>query len=87
MRLHILGCTMIKQVWLNPPATFLTTISAIALSGVLLAGCVTDDAYARQLCLDKGIAAGNTAYGDCVTEQKAWIEKDRRHNVRFRPND
>ena len=72
---------------LNPPAALLRTISAIALSGILLAGCVTDDTYARQLCLDKGIAHGSTAYGDCVTAQKAWIEEDRRDNVRFRPND
>ena len=87
MRPDTLGCTMNELVLPNPNATLLTTISAITLSSILLAGCVTDDAYARRLCLDKGIAESGAAYGDCITEQKAWIEEDRRHNVRFRPND
>ena len=55
---------MNKEVLPTPPASLLTLISAVALSGILLAGCVTDDAYARQICLDKGIAEGGATYGD-----------------------
>ena len=77
---------MNKHVLPNPPARLLTAFSAVALGGFILVGCVTDDQYARQLCLDKGVAENSGGYSDCITAQHAWIEADRRENVRFRPN-
>ena len=78
---------MNKKYSSRQTGSLVTVISAAAMSGVLLAGCVTDDEYARQLCLDKGIVENGQGYSDCITAQRAWIEEDRRHNVRFRPND
>ena len=45
------------------------------ISSALLAGCITNDDYARQICLEKGVTDGTGAYSDCVTAQKAWIEE------------
>ena len=63
----------------HPPANRsrrpLATISAVLISSVLLAGCITNDDYARQICLEKGVTDGTGAYSDCVTAQKAWIEE------------
>lgn len=65
----------------------LTAFPVVTSLAVILTGCVTDDEYARQLCLNKGIAQDSAGYSDCLVTQKAWIEEDRRNAVRFRPND
>ena len=77
---------MNTQISPRPTGSLLTAFSAVALSGFLLASCTTDDEYARQLCLDKGIAASASAYSDCVGEQKDWIEYNRRRFSTSRPN-
>ena len=64
----------------------LTTISAVAISGFLLAGCVTNDEYARQICLEKGVTDGGGAYSDCVIAQRAWIEEWQRRTSSSKPN-
>lgn len=66
---------MIAFATANRSKTILTTISAVTISGLLLAGCVTNDDYARQICLEKGVTDGTGAYSDCVTAQRAWIEE------------
>tara|TARA_B100000676_G_C17566356_1_gene574886 strand:- start:39 stop:197 length:159 start_codon:yes stop_codon:yes gene_type:complete len=37
----------------------LNVISAVLMSAFLLSGCVTNDQYSRQICLDKGIMDGS----------------------------
>ena len=51
----------------------LAILSAALMSAFVLSGCVTTDQYASQICLDKGIAAGSTAFNNCVAEQRASI--------------
>tara|TARA_A100001037_G_scaffold227246_1_gene205222 strand:+ start:2668 stop:2904 length:237 start_codon:yes stop_codon:yes gene_type:complete len=65
----------------------LNVVSAVLMSAFLLSGCVTNDQYTQQICLDKDITDGSAGYSDCIATQTAWIEEDRRNNVRFRPND
>jgi len=66
---------MIKSSLARRAGSPLTVISAVTISGLLLAGCVTNDDYARQICLEKGVTDGTGAYSDCVTAQRAWIEE------------
>lgn len=65
----------------------LATLAATLVSGIVLAGCVTNDEYVRQLCLDKGIAMDSDAFSDCVVAQKASLYQDRRRSVFAGPND
>ena len=64
----------------------LALLSAAMMGAFVLSGCVTDDRYTRQLCLDKGIAAGTSAYSDCVSEQKASIAYWNERFDAYRPN-
>ena len=66
---------MIARATVNRSRTIFTTISAVAMSGLLLVGCVTNDDYARQICLEKGVTDGTGTYSDCITAQRAWIEE------------
>jgi hypothetical protein len=45
-----------------------------ALAVLDLSACVTDEEYARQLCLQSGVASGSSGYESCLSEQRNWIE-------------
>ena len=62
---------MIKSSLARRAGSPLTVISTVTISGLLLARCVTNDDYARQICLEKGVTGGTGAYSDCVTAQRA----------------
>jgi len=64
----------------------LGTLSAVTISGFLLASCITNDEYARQICLEKGLTGGGSAYSDCLTAQRAWIEDWQSRTSSSKPN-
>ena len=74
-----------------PPITnhfrgILGTLSAATISGFLLASCITNDEYAHQICLEKGLTDGSGTYSDCLTAQRAWIEDWQSRNSSSKPN-
>lgn len=65
----------------RPAARLLVRAVLPVLALFALNACVTDEEYARQLCLQKGISSGSSGYESCLGEQRIWIEDNRQRDT------
>ena len=61
-------------------ARLLVRLALPVLALFALNACVTDEEYARQLCLQSGISSGSSGYEGCLSEQRNWIEDNRQRD-------
>ena len=65
----------------HPTVRLLVRAVLPVLALFALNACVTDEEYARQLCLQDGISSGSSGYEGCLGEQRDWIEDNRQRDT------